>query len=53
MPSVAVAGIYPRVRLGNGLDDDCDGTVDEEFPNGIGEYAPIIAIIMDLVTSLQ
>ena len=52
MPSVAVAGFYPGVRLNNGLDDDCDGKVDEEIPNGIGEYVPITAVIMDLVTSL-
>ena len=29
--------IYPGVRLGNGLDDDCDGAIDEEIPNGIGK----------------
>ena len=25
--------------MGNGIDDDCDGAVDEEVPNGIGEYS--------------
>ena len=30
--------IYPGVRKGNGIDDDCDGKVDEELANGLGTY---------------
>ena len=38
--------------MGNGQDDDCDGAVDEELPNGIGE-SQLVSLSLSLSFSLS
>ena len=44
--------MFPGVRLGDGQDNDCDGTVDEEVLNGEGMFPSSVTIEITIIVSI-
>ena len=46
------APIYPGVRRGDGIDNDCDGKEGEETLNGVGRYLQLSLIIIFIIITI-